>query len=323
MFNDFDHQPVFRRKPLSVKRFPAAVPVFLACLAAGGCMVTSSKYEMKTREADTLRDAFAAVSKEKTVQESRNEALNKQLADQKEAIASLSARARTQEEEFRRVSEELAAARKNYEGTRITREQFINELLEKEKTTGKRIQELGAKAQSCELSLESLRKEAAVREAELAGLRRSIEKPGESEAMKRERDILAGRVERLTEERRQEEKRREERFTALAEVIGKISAGVALTPLGPALDVFIPDKVLFAKGKTSLSDAGKKVVEEVGKAAAEFPTSSVLLSVGGKKIGEEIRDSLVNGAKIPPERILLKLKPGDGEKGAELTLLIP
>lgn len=321
MFNAFDHQAVFRRKPLRVKRLRSAVTIVLACLAAGGCMVTSSRYEMKTREADTLRDAFAAASKEKTVLESRNEALNKQLADEKEAGASLSARVRNQEEEIRRVSEELAAARKNYEGTRITREQFINELLEKEKATGKRIQDLGAKAQDCELSLENLRKEAVARETELAELRRSIEKPGESDAVKRERDILLGRVERLTEERKQEEKRRDDRFTALAEAIGKISAGIALTPLGPALRVFIPDKVLFAKGKASLSDAGKKVVEEVGKAAAEFPTSSVLLSAGGKKLGEEIRDSLVNGAKIPPERILLKMS--ESEKGAELMLLIP
>jgi cell division septum initiation protein DivIVA len=321
MFNDFDHQTVFRRKPLSVKRFPAAVPVLLACLAAGGCMVTGSKYEMKTREADTLRDAFAAVSKEKTILESKNEALNKQLADQKEAVASLSARVRNQEEEIRRVSEELAVARKNYEGTRITREQFINELLEKEKATGKRTQELGAKAHACELSLESIRKEAAVREAELAGLRLSIGKPGESEAMKRERDILVGRVERLTEERKQEDKRRDERFTALAEFIGKISAEVVLTPLGPAMHMHIPDKILLVKGKSSLSDAGRGIVAEVGKAAAEFPSSSILLSAGGKKLGEEIRDSLVNGAKIPPGRILLK--PGDREKGAELTLLIP
>lgn len=321
MFNDLHQQAAFRRKPLSVKRFLAAAPVFLACLAASGCMVTSSKYEIKTREADTLRDAFAAVSKEKTVLESRNEAQNKQIADQKEAVASLSARVRNQEEELRRASEELAAARKNYEGTRITREQFINELLEKEKATGKRIQELNGKAQACELSLDSVRKEAAVREAELAGLRRSVVDPGESEAMKRERDILVGRLERLTGERRQEDKRRDERLAALAESIGKISAEVVLTPLGPAMHVHIPDKTLLAKGKTSLSDAGREIVAEVGKAAAEFPSSSILLSAGGKGTAEEIRDSLVNGAKIPPGRILLK--PGDREKGAELTLLIP
>jgi len=128
-------------------------------------------------------------------------------------------------------------------------------------------------------------------------------------------------VERLTEERKQEDKRRDERFTALAESIGKISAEVVLTPLGPAMHLHIPDKTLLVKGKSSLSDADRGIVAEVGKAAAEFPSSSILLSAGGKKLAEEIRDSLVSGAKIPPERILLK--PGDREKGAELTLLIP
>ena len=289
-------------------------------LLAGGCMVTSSKYEMKTKEADTLREAVAATSKEKNVLEARNEALQKQLADAKEAEAALTAKTQAQEADIRRMADELASARKNYEGTRITREQFISELLEKEKATGKRIQDLGEKSQACELALENLRKESAGRDSELAELRKSGEKP-DGEALKRERDILLGRVERLTEERKQEEKRRDDRFSSLAESIGKISRDVAVTPLGPALRVILPEKLLSAKGKNSLSEGARKVIALVGKAAAEFPTSSVLLSTGGKKVAGEIRSALAEAGKIPPERIPARIY--EKEKGAELLILVP
>jgi len=268
-------------------------------------MVTSSRYEMKTKEADTLRDAVAMSNKEKSVLEARNDALQKQIADQKDAEATLTARVQAQEGELQRIGEELASARKNYEGTRITREQFISEILEKEKATGKRIQELNARAQACEASLEPLRNE----------------KSGDNEALIRERDILLGRVERLTEERRQEEKRRDDRFAALAEDIGKVSRDISVTPLGPALNVVLPEKVLFVKGKTTLSERGKKVIAEVGKAAAEFPTASILLSTGGKKLAGEIRGALASPGKIPVGRILLKLH--EKEKGVELLLLVP
>ena len=290
---------------MNEKRFRTAASLLLVCLAAGGCMVTSSRYEMKTKEADTLRDAVAMSNKEKSVLEARNDALQKQIADQKNAEAALTARVLAQEGELRRISEELASARKNYEGTRITREQFISEILEKEKATGKRIQELNARAQACEASLEPLRNE----------------KSGDNEALIRERDILLGRVERLTEERRQEEKRRDDRFAALAEAIGKVSRDISVTPLGPALNVVLPEKVLFVKGKTTLSERGKKVIAEVGKAAAEFPTASILLSTGGKKLAGEIRAALASPGKIPVGRILLKLH--EKEKGVELLLLVP
>jgi len=265
-------------------------------------MVTSSRYDIKTKEADTLRDAVAAANKERSVLEAKNEALQKQIADGKDAEAGLTARVQAQEAEIRQISEELAAARKNYEGTRITREQFISELLEKEKATGKRIQELSARAQACEDPLRN-------------------EKPGDNEALKRERDTLLGRVERLTDERRQEEKRRDDRFAALTEAIGNVSRSVSVTPLGPALSVALPENALFAKGKTTLSEGARKIIAELGKAAAEFPTASILLSTGGKKLGGEIRAALVHPGKIPKERILLKVR--EKEKGAELLLLVP
>jgi chromosome segregation ATPase len=265
-------------------------------------MVASSKYDIKTKEADALRDAVAAANKEKTVLEARNEAFQKQLADGKDAEAALAERVQAQEGEIRRMSEDLASARKNYEGTRITREQFISELLEKEKVTGKRIQDLSERAQACEQALENLRKES-----------------GDNEALKRERDILLGRVERLTEERRQEEKRRDDRFAALSEAIGKASS--AVSHYMAALRVVLPEKVLFAKGKTTLSEAGKKTIALVGKAAAEFPTASILVSAGGRKIAGEIRAALADAGKIPGERIPVMIY--EKEKGAELLLLVP
>jgi flagellar motor protein MotB len=282
----------------------AAVPLLVLSLAAGGCAVASSKYDIKTKEADALRDAVAAANKKKTVLEARNEALQKQLADGKDAEAALAERVQAQEGEIRRMSEDLASARKNYEGTRITREQFISELLEKEKVTGKRIQDLSKRAQACEQALENLRKES-----------------GDNEALKRERDILLGRVERLTEERRQEEKRRDDRFAALSEAIGKASSAVSVASLGPALRVVLPERVMFAKGKTTLSEGGKKTIALVGKAAAEFPTASILVSAGGRKISGEIRAALADAGKIPGERIPVKLY--EKEKGAELLLLVP
>ncbi len=219
------------------------------------------------------------------------------------------------------MNEELGSARKNYEGTRITREQFISELLEKEKTTGKRIQELSARAQSCEQALEAHGKEITTRETELGDLRKKVEKPQETEALRRERDILLGRVERLSEERRQEEKRREDRFASLVEYFGKTSGEIKAATLGPTLRIYFPEKVLFLKGKAALSDGGRKVLGEVGKAASEFSSASILLSTGGKKTADENSAVFTGQAKIPADRILPKYI--EKERGAEILLLIP
>jgi hypothetical protein len=148
---------------------------------------------------------------------------------------------------------------------------------------------------------------------------RNAGKSGDDE-LKRERDILLGRLERLTEERTHEQRRRDERFAALSEEVGKIR-DVSVTPLGPALRVVLPESVLFAKGKTVLSDGGKKTIALAGKAAGEFPTASILVSTGGKKVAGEIRAALAAAGKIPEERIHVKIY--DKEKGAELLLLVP
>ncbi|HEU5359913.1 MAG TPA: hypothetical protein VFU42_02020, partial [Candidatus Deferrimicrobiaceae bacterium] len=106
------------------------LPILTIALGTGGCLVTASTYEGKTREADSLRDALASANKERTILEERFSAIQKQVADEKEANAALASRNREQMEELKKANEELESAVRNYEGTRITREELISELLE-------------------------------------------------------------------------------------------------------------------------------------------------------------------------------------------------
>ncbi len=307
---------------MSLKGFRAVTAFLALSCVAGGCLVTGTTYETKIREADALREALAAASKEKSQVSTQAEALRKQLSDEKETSAGLSTRLKTQDEDIRRMSDELASARKNYEGTRITREQLISELLEKEKATGKRIQDLSVKGQGFEAQVDRLRKEAAEREILVAELRRKAETTPDATALRRERDILLGRVERLTEERGQEEKRRNERLAALAEAAGKAAPGVTASPLGPALRIVVPDRLLFrASGKGEISDPLKAVIAEVGKAAGDLPSSSVIVAAPGSKIAEDILAALVGTAGLRRERVVVNT--GGRDKGAELLLLAP
>ena len=298
-----------------------AVAVAALALAAGGCLVAGSRFEMKTREADTLRDALAAANKEKNALEARVEALGKQVADEKTSSSALSARVRTLEDDGRRTGEELASARKNYEGTRITREQLISELLEKEKATGKRLQELNAKAQSCEQEASALRKEAAARDTAIADLKKKIDAAPNVDSLRRERDVLLGRIERMKEERRLDERRRDDRFAALADAVGKISPGVSATSLGPTLRVFVPQSLLGARGEAVLTDACRAVAGEVGKAAGEFPSASVVVTASTRKPAEALQEAVTGNGGIPRERVLVD--SGGSHAGAELFLLVP
>ncbi len=305
-----------------LKGLRAVTSLLAASCLAGGCLVTGSTYETKSREADALRDALAATNKEKNQATAKVEALTKQLSDEKAESARLSTRVAAQDDEFKRMSDELASARKNYEGTRITREELISELLEKEKATGKRIQDLNVRGQALEAEVEKLRKEAAEREAQLAEARRNAELTPDAASLRKERDILLGRVERLTEERSQEEKRRNERLAALAESAGKAAPGVTVSPLGPALRIVVPERLLHRPpGKGELSDALKAVIAEVGKAAGELPSSSVIIAAPAPKTAAEIQAALVGSAGVPRARVLVNA--GAAAKGAELLLVAP
>jgi DNA repair exonuclease SbcCD ATPase subunit len=306
-------------------RLRALVPALVLVVGGGGCLVMGSTFEAKTREADSLRDAVAQASRERNACQARNEALEKQLSDEKEHGAALSAKIKDLEGALRRADGELASARKNYEGTRITREQLVAELLEKEKATGKRIQELSTKVSQCEAESARIRKEAAAREASqavlVADLRKKAEKTSEEESLRRERDTLLGRVERLLEERRQDERRRKEKFEALAEALGKESSEVTATVVGPALRVVIPETLLARQGKAGGEAALQAALEKVGKAAAETPSSSVFVLAGSRATADRMRAILQNGPRVPEERIVSST--GAGGRGAELFLLIP
>jgi len=291
----------------------------LALLPAAGCVVLGSKYEAKTREAETLRDAVAAANREKAALEARLEGMRRQLAEEQALSASLQARLKEQEEAARKASEELAAVRKNYEGTRLTREQLIAELLEKEKASGRRIQELLQRAQACEERQAALAKEVEARDAAIAGLKAQGERAAEAESLRRERDILLGRVERIREERAAELKRRDERLAALAEQLPRAVPGVGVTVSGGVARVEIPEKILLSRRGT-VSEAGKEAVVQAGKAAAEFPGSSVAV-LAPARTAERIRTLLSTEAGLAGARVVTS--PRNQDRGAELYLLVP
>jgi len=297
------------------------VPLVAFTLGTGGCVVTTSKYEAKTREADSLRDALASASKEKNTLEARDEATRKQLSDEEKRNTALSSRNRELEEDLGNVKEELASIAGKYEGTRITREELISELLEKEKATGKRIQELGAMAQQCDMERERLQKEGIERQDTISALEKRITETADRETLRRERDILLGRIERIKEERLQEARRRDLRFAELAKTFSGISSRIESARVGPVMVVRVPDTVLFRKGKSSVSSAGKKVVREVGNTATEFPAAAIIVTAGEKSKAEEILTLLTKTHSLPREQVYSDA--GSGTRVTELLLVIP
>ncbi len=306
---------------MRTKGFRMIVPILAIAMGTGGCFVSASKFEDKTREADTLRDALAYANKERGTFEARILAYEKQISDEKQENEILLERNRDQEKELRAVKEELAAIVKKYEGTRITREELISELLEKEKATGKRSQERSASAQEGEAEREQLREEAAARDGIISKMEKQVEEFPDIESLRRERNILTGRLERMKEERLLEARRRDARFAELVQTFSGISPDIAVAPAGPAMRVLVPDKVLFQKGKTALTDAGRKVIGEMGKTASEFPAASIIVTARGKSQANAILGVLTKGHELPPGRVLASA--GSATGGTELLLVIP
>lgn len=298
---------------------PAAAAVLL--FAGSGCIVTGTTYEMKAKEADSLREAMASMNREKGKLAEENASLAKQVAACKEAGASLSARLAEKDETVKRLSDDLVTARQMYEGSRGTREQFIDELLEKEKATGKRLQELSARAERDEQELSRVRDEMAARDREIAGLRKKIEtEMPDAEAARRERDILAGRVERLQEERREAASRRDERLAALAANLSRLSREVSVTPMGPALRVAVSEKLIVKDRGGNLTDLGSAVVSLLAEAAADLPSSSLIVVAGGKASAEALRRAAARD-KAPEDRLFSHVR--EKEQRAELLLIAP
>lgn len=270
----------------SVAFAAAAVLLFVG----PGCIVTSTTYEMKAREADSLREAMASLSREKGKLAEENAALRKQVAAGKEAEAELSSRLAEREESLKRSSDDLAAARQMYEGSR---ERFIEELLEKEKETGSRVRELAERAERDE--------------AELARLGR-------------ERDLLVGRVERLREEREEEEARRDERLAALAARLEDLSRDVSVYPMGPALRVSVPEKLIVKDRGGNLTELGAALVTRIAGAAADSPSSALIVVTGGKASAETLRSAAAR-EKVPENRLFSHVREKDPR--AELLLIAP
>ncbi len=310
-----------RGKGLRAKGFRMVVPILAVSLGSGGCLVTTSTFEAKAKEAESLRNGLASTNKEKTALEEKYVTIQKQLTDEKDANAALSLRVREQEEELGKIREELFSLSKKYEGTRITREELISELLEKEKATGRRIQELNERAQSCEAESERLRREAVARETMISDLEMQVGKASDTETLHRERDILLGRIERGKEDRLQEARRRDLRFAELAKTFSGISPRIAAMPVGPVMRILVPDDIFFRKGKSTLTDAGKKVVGEVGKTASEFPTASIIITASGQSQAGNIQTVLTKGHSLPTGRVLSSARSRDRE--TELLLIIP
>ncbi len=299
----------------------AAVAILALSIASGGCVVLSSRYEEKSREADSLRDAIAVSNREQAAAAARGETLRKELDEEKKRAAALDTTCREQEASIRKAAEELAVARKSYEGTRITREQLVTELLEKEKATGTKIQELGARALQCDAERDKMRREAEARDKEIAELRRKADRPSAEEELRRERDVLLGRVERLTDERRQDERRRDERFGALAATLARTAPGTAAASAGPVFRLAIPGRVLAAPGNPGLSEAAASAVLEVGRAAAELPSAAVVVSAETPETADAIKSLLAAKAGVPGGRIAAAAR--EGTRGAEILLVVP
>lgn len=306
---------------MQAKRFRMVVPILAFTLGTGGCLVTSSRYEEKSKEADSLRDAMASVNREKRALESDYAAMQKQLADEKKANAALSSRIREEEEGLGRARTELASIARSYEGKQITREEMISLLLEKEKATGKRIQELSSMAQACDTEREELRREAVLQASAIAEMERRVAVTPEMESLRRERDILLGRIERIQEDRLRETRHRELRFAELAKTFSGISSRIATAPVGPAMRVLVPDNILFLRGKTTLTDAGKQVIGEVGKTVSEFPAAAIIITAGGMPKVDEIRSLLTKTHSLPQGKVLASA--GSGGRETELLLVIP
>jgi hypothetical protein len=73
----------------------AAVAALLSC---AGCIVTTSTYDAKVREAEALRDAYASSNREASKLAGEVEALSKRIAGQEAAIERLSIRAKACED---------------------------------------------------------------------------------------------------------------------------------------------------------------------------------------------------------------------------------
>jgi septal ring factor EnvC (AmiA/AmiB activator) len=140
------------------RRSLLVISVAILLVSGAGCIVTRSSYEMKAREADSLRDALASLNRDKAKLAEENASLSKQVAACKDEEAALSSQVKAMEASLKRLGEGMPGSPQAFDGNRITRERFIDELMEREKATGSRIQNLSERTEKCERELERMRR---------------------------------------------------------------------------------------------------------------------------------------------------------------------
>lgn len=130
-------------------------------LSGPGCIVTTSSYEVKAREADALREALGSMNREMAKLAAENAALSAEVASCRKTEAALSGQAREKEEALLRLRDGTPAPPGATAADPVPREQFIDELLDREMAAGKRFQELNERTERCERELERMRRGAA------------------------------------------------------------------------------------------------------------------------------------------------------------------
>jgi chromosome segregation ATPase len=83
---------IFHGEPSLNRRILILFVAVAALLSCSGCIVTTSTYDAKVREAEALRDAYASSNRESSRLAGEVEALSKQVAGQKAALQELSSR---------------------------------------------------------------------------------------------------------------------------------------------------------------------------------------------------------------------------------------
>jgi len=140
------------------RRFLVLISAVLLLLSGPGCVVTTSSYETKVREADALREALASMNREKAKLLAENSALSAKLASCDEKGAALSGRLRELEAAPTRPVDGTSAPPELSGTTPVTRDRLIDELLDREMAAGAQLQQLNERTQRCEKELERMRR---------------------------------------------------------------------------------------------------------------------------------------------------------------------
>ena len=269
-----------------------AIPAVLL-LSVSGCLVTKSTYDIKAQETDSLRSALASLNREKAKLTEENADLSKQVADGKANEAALSAQVKEMDDSMKRLGEGLSGSRGTYDKGRITRGQFIDELLEGERATGRRMQELSARAEGCEKELARKRDETS---------------------------ILSGRVERIQEEDREASLMKNERLARVGADLAEVSPEIGVTPVGPSLRIVVPEKLLVGEKGAKLTKTGVAIVSKISEILSELPSASLLIITEGKVSAETVRSAASSNGQIQGERVQSRVR--EKGRGAEFLLVV-